>query len=277
MNYDYDYCKPAVDYLKDQAHFQPELGIILGSGLGPLANSIEDPVEVPYSDIPHFMLSTAPFQEGKMIFGKIRGKKVVCMSGRFHYYEGYDFEQLVLPVRIMILLGIRALIVTNAAGAVNRSFKPGDVMIIKDHIKLMGASPLRGANDERFGPRFFDISDIYTEKLRELAKEVGKKCHFPLKEGVYFFMPGPQYESAAEIRAIRILGGDAVGMSTVTESLTAAHAGLPVLAFSVMTNMGTGITENRLSSEEVKENTEKIAEDFSAYMEELIDVFPIEG
>lgn len=275
MNYDYEYCKKAADFLKAKTSFQPDLGIILGSGLGPLAKAIEDPVEIPYPDIPHFLLSTAPDQEGKMIFGRIRGKKVMCMSGRFHYYEGYDFNQLVLPVRVMALMGIQALIVTNAAGGVNLSFKPGDVMVIKDQIKLMGASPLWGQNEEKFGPRFFDLSDLYTKKLRDLAKEVGKKAGFPLQEGVYFFMPGPQYESSAEIKAIRLLGGDAAGMSTVTEALTAAHLGLPLLGFSLITNMGTGISENRLSAEEVKETADRVADRFSSYMADLIEALSL--
>ena len=275
MNYDYEYCKKAADFLKAKTSFQPNLGIILGSGLGPLAKAIEDPVEIPYQDIPHFLLSTAPDQEGKMIFGRIRGKKVMCMSGRFHYYEGYDFNQLGLPVRVMALMGIQALIVTNAAGGVNLSFKPGDVMVIKDQIKLMGASPLWGQNEEKFGPRFFDLSDMYTKNLRDLAKEVGKKAGFPLQEGVYFFMPGPQYESAAEIKAIRLLGGDAAGMSTVTEALTAAHLGLPLLGFSLITNMGTGISENRLSSEEVKKTADRVADQFSSYMADLIEALSL--
>ena len=275
MNYDYPYCKKAADFLKTKISFQPDVGIILGSGLGPLAKAIEEPVEIPYQDIPHFLLSTAPDQEGKMIFGKIRGKKVMCMSGRFHYYEGYDFEQLVLPVRVMALMGIKALSITHAAGGVNLSYQPGDVMVIKDQIKLMGASPLRGQNEEKFGPRFFDLSDLYTKKLRDLAKEVGKKAGFPLQEGVYFFMPGPQYESAAEIRAIRVLGGDAAGMSTVTEALTAAHLGLPLLGFSLITNTGTGISKNQLSSDEVKEMADQVADRFSSYMADLIEALSL--
>ena len=170
MKYDKEYCGKAADYLKELVPYVPEIGIVLGSGLGPLSASIEDPIEVPYTSIPNFLTSTVSSHAGKMIFGKIAGKHVMCMSGRFHYYEGYDFEQLVLPVRVMKLMGVKKLILTNAAGGANPSYKPGDIMVIKDHIKMNGASPLRGPNCEDFGPRFFDVSDMYTKSLAILAK-----------------------------------------------------------------------------------------------------------
>lgn len=270
MKYDREYCSKAADYIKSKIDFVPEIGIILGTGLGPLAEKIEDPVEIPYGDIPNFLLSTAPEHAGKMIIGKLSGKKVICMSGRFHYYEGYSYEELVLPVRVLKLMDIELLIISNAAGGVNLSYKAGDIMLIKDHIKLTGASPLRGPNDDEFGPRFFDLSDMYSKDLRDLAKQTAQQVGMDLKEGVYFFMTGPQYESAAEVRAIRMLGGDVVGMSTVTEALTAAHCGLPVLGFSVVSNMATGVSDRPLSSEDVEKVAGQVSHKFSDYIAEFL-------
>ena len=225
MNEPFAFYEKTADYVKSRAPFAPELGLILGTGLGPLAKQIEKPVEIDYRDIPNFLVSTAPDHAGKLIFGTLEGKKLVCMSGRFHSYEGYDFEQLAIPVRLFKLLGVKQLIVTNAAGGVNERYRPGDIMVISDHIKLNGASPMRGKNLPEFGDRFFDVSRMYTPRLRELALRLSKDTKLRVHEGVYFFMPGPQFETPAEIRAIRLLGGDAVGMSTVTEALTAAHCG----------------------------------------------------
>ena len=266
----YKKCLASADYLRERVPFTPELALILGSSLGPFAQQIEDPITVDYTDIPNFLRSTAPGHAGKLIFGTVSGKKVVCMSGRFHFYEGYDFEQLSIPIRVLKLLGVRAVILTNAAGAVNTSYRPGDIMVIKDHIKLMGASPMRGENADEFGSRFFDISDMYTKKLRELALECGKDSVLRLHEGVYFYMPGPQFETPAEIRAIRILGGDAVGMSTVTEALTAAHCGMPVLGLSVMTNMAAGVLEQPLTSAEVDETGARISAPFSELVKKIV-------
>lgn len=272
MNYDYEYCSKASDYLKTKINFVPEIGIILGTGLGPLAADIEDPVEIPYKDIPNFLLTTNAAHAGKMIFGTISGRKVMCMSGRFHSYEGYSFEQLVIPVRVMKLMGVQKLILTNAAGAVNASYAPGDIMIISDQIKFNGASPLCGLNDERFGPRFFDVSNMYDEELREKAWVLAKESPLTFHEGVYFFMPGPQFETPAEIRAIRTLGGDAVGMSTVTEALTAAHCGIPVLGLSLISNMAAGMEKVVLSDEDVQAQAQKVAVDFSAYVKKLVGI-----
>lgn len=269
-SYTSEYFEKCADWIRERAPFTPEIGIVLGSGLGPLAQSIEAPVEIPYREIPGFLVSTVASHAGKLIFGTVGGKKVVCMSGRFHSYEGYEFEELVIPVRVLKLLGIRALILTNAAGAVNTSYKPGDIMIITDHIKLNGPSPLRGRNVPEFGDRFFDISDMYTKELRDLAISCKGESKLTIHEGVYFFMPGPQFETPAEVRAIRMLGGDAVGMSTVTEALTAAHCSLPVLGLSVMSNMAAGILKQPLTTEEVDEVTGMISVHFSAYVTEII-------
>ena len=270
MSYQYeDYCKIA-DFIKERMPFEPELGLILGTGLGPFAKEIEDPFYLEYKDIPGFLVSTAPGHAGKLIFGTISGKKVVCMAGRFHSYEGYSFEQLSIPVRVLKLLGIQKLILTNAAGAVNLNYHPGDIMIINDHLKLTGDSPMKGPNVSEFGDRFFDISNMYDKELIEVAKTCAEGTGLTIREGVYMFFTGPQFETPAEIRAARILGADAVGMSTVTEALTAAHCGLPVLALSVMTNMAAGITKSKLTQDEVEEVGDMIATRFSDYMKKIV-------
>lgn len=268
--YTYNYFKESADYILSKINYQPEIAIILGTGLGTLADEIIDPVVVDYKDIPNFLVSTVQSHAGKLIIGELYGKKVVCMSGRFHYYEGYDFEQLVIPVRVMHLLGVKTIILTNAAGAVNTSYKPGEIMIIKDHIKLMGASPMRGPNMEEFGPRFFDVSDMYTEELRHVAKECAETIGMKINEGVYYFCPGPQFETPAEIRAIRTLGGDAVGMSTVTEALTAAHCGMRVLGLSLITNMAAGVLNQPVTSEEVDETGAMASNQFKEFISEIL-------
>lgn len=268
--FDYKYYKESADYVLSKVDFKPEIAIILGTSLGPIADEIENPVVIEYEDIPNFLISTVKSHAGKLILGELMGKKVVCMSGRFHYYEGYSFEELAIPVRVLHLLGVSTIILTNAAGAVNTSYKPGDIMIIKDHIKLMGASPMRGANIEEFGPRYFDVTDMYTKDLRNLAKKCADKIGIKLHEGVYYFCPGPQFETPAEIRAIRILGGDAVGMSTVTEALTAAHCGMKVLGLSLITNMAAGVLDQPITSEEVDEIGAKVSKTFIQIVREIV-------
>lgn len=270
MSYTYEYFQKSADYVKSIVPYTPEVAIVLGSCLGPFADTIEDPIVINYKDIPNFLVSTVKSHAGKLIFGTVAGKKVVCMSGRFHSYEGYDFEQLVIPVRLFKLLGVKATILTNAAGAVNASYRPGDVMIVTDHIKLAGHSPLRGRNVDEFGPRFFDVSNMYTPALRKLALDCAEGSGLTVHEGVYFFFTGPQFETPAEIRAARILGGDAVGMSTVTEALTAAHCGMPLMCLSVMTNMAAGVLDQPLTSEEVDETAKMIAGRFSAYVAKIV-------
>ena len=270
MSYTYEYFQKSADYVKSIVPYTPEVAIVLGSSLGPFADTIEDPIVIDYKDIPNFLVSTVKSHAGKLIFGTVAGKKVVCMSGRFHSYEGYDFEQLVIPVRLFKLLGVKATILTNAAGAVNASYRPGDVMIVTDHIKLAGHSPLRGRNVDEFGPRFFDVSNMYTPALRKLALDCAEGSGLTVHEGVYFFFTGPQFETPAEIRAARILGGDAVGMSTVTEALTAAHCGMPLMCLSVMTNMAAGVLDQPLTSEEVDETAKMIAGRFSAYVAKIV-------
>lgn len=270
MEYTVEFFQKSADYVMSIIKDKPEIAIILGSGLGDFVSKIKNPIEIKYDDIPNFLVSTVASHAGKLIYGEVGGKKVICMAGRFHSYEGYDFEQLVIPVRLFKLLGVKATILTNAAGAVNKSYNVGDIMIVSDHIKLNGASPLRGKNLDFFGPRFFDVTDMYTKKLRKIALKCAEGSGLIFREGVYMFFPGPQFETPAEIRAARLLGADAVGMSTVTEALTAAHCSMPLLAFSVMTNMAAGVLNCKLSDEEVGIAAAKIADRFGAYIEKVI-------
>lgn len=270
MEYTVEFFQKSADYVMSIIKDKPEIAIILGSGLGDFVSKIKNPIEIKYDDIPNFLVSTVASHAGKLIYGEVGGKKVICMAGRFHSYEGYDFEQLVIPVRLFKLLGVKATILTNAAGAVNKSYNVGDIMIVSDHIKLNGASPLRGKNLDFFGPRFFDVTDMYTKKLRKIALKCAEGSGLIFREGVYMFFPGPQFETPAEIRAARLLGADAAGMSTVTEALTAAHCSMPLLAFSVMTNMAAGVLDCKLSDEEVGIAAAKIADRFGAYIEKVI-------
>lgn len=270
MEYTVEFFQKSADYVMSIIKDKPEIAIILGSGLGDFVSKIKNPIEIKYDDIPNFLVSTVASHAGKLIYGEVGGKKVICMAGRFHSYEGYDFEQLVIPVRLFKLLGVKATILTNAAGAVNKSYNVGDIMIVSDHIKLNGASPLRGKNLDFFGPRFFDVTDMYTKKLRKIALKCAEGSGLIFREGVYMFFPGPQFETPAEIRAARLLGADAVGMSTVTEALTAAHCSMPLLAFSVMTNMAAGVLDCKLSDKEVGIAAAKIADRFGAYIEKVI-------
>ncbi|MBC8546430.1 purine-nucleoside phosphorylase [Clostridiaceae bacterium NSJ-31] len=272
QNFTYDFYKQSADYLLARIPEPPEIALVLGSGLGPLAGELENPIVIDYRDIPNFLASTVESHAGKLIFGRLSGKRVVCMAGRFHYYEGYEFEQLAAPVRVLRLLGAHTVILTNAAGAVNTAYRVGDIMVIRDQIKLMGASPMRGANLPEFGERFFDVTRMYTPELRALALDCAKRLgqEYRMQEGVYFYMPGPQFETPAEIRAIRLLGGDAVGMSTVTEALTAAHCGMRVLGLSLMTNMAAGVLPQPLSDAEVTEAAAGAAGRFQALLREII-------
>lgn len=268
----FEFYKESADYILDRIPERPEIAMILGSCLGGLADEITDKIIIDYKDIPNFLISTVKSHAGKLIFGKLGGKNVVCMSGRFHYYEGYEFEELSQPVRVFKLLGVKKLILTNAAGAINKSFKVGDLMIVNDHIKLTGASPVRGRNIEEFGDRFFDVSDMYTKELRDKAWKCVKRLgqEYRTHDGVYFYATGPQFETPAEIKAMRILGGDAVGMSTVTEAITAAHCGIEVLGLSLMTNMAAGVLPQKLSAEEVDVAAEDAAERFKELIREIV-------
>ena len=233
--------------------FQPKVLLILGSGLGFLGDEVEDPIVVPYSEVPHMKYSTAPGHKGQFVFGRLGGQDVAVMQGRLHTYEGWDFDDVSYPVRVLRLLGAETLLVTNAAGAVNESFSAGDIMLITDHIKLFGVSPLCGPNVEEFGPRFPDVSNVYTNALQEVARKSAAEAGVALRQGVYMYFPGPQFETPAEVRMARILGADAVGMSTVPESIVASHCGMKVLGLTLCTNMAAGILPQPLSGEEVME------------------------
>jgi purine-nucleoside phosphorylase len=249
---------------------KPEIGLILGSGLNDLAGEIADPVILPYGEIPHFPSSTAPGHKGQLVLGTLEGKMVLAMQGRFHYYEGYPMDTIVFPIRIMKLLGVKTIIVTNAAGGVNTSFEPGDLMVIEDHIKMGEGHPLIGPNDDAFGPRFPDMSRAYTPELAALAHETAQELGQKLKKGVYAFMTGPSYETPAEIRMLRVLGADAVGMSTVPEVIAASHCGLNVLGISCISNMAAGILDRPITEEEVMEAGRMVREKFAALLRRII-------
>ena len=259
MNEQMQKINEAYEYLKTQLPFQPEIAIILGSGLGPLGKEVENPMIIDYANIPHFPVSTVVGHEGKLICGTIENKKVLVMQGRFHYYEGHDIQTTTLPIRVFRKLGITKLFVTNAAGGIKEDLNPGTIALITDHISFMCPSPLRGENLDEFGPRFKDMTEVYSLKLRNLAKEVSKKLNIPLKEGVYAFFRGPMYETPAEIRGIRAVGADMVGMSTVPEAIVARHSGMETLGISLITNKAAGLSHSELSHEEVTE-TANIAE-----------------
>ena len=251
--------------------FRPEVLLILGSGLGSLGDQVEDPMIVPYGDVPHMKRSTVPDHKGQFVFGSLAGRRVAVMQGRLHTYEGWSFADVSYPVRVLRLLGAQTLLVTNAAGAVNTSFSAGDIMLITDHIKLFGVSPLCGPNVEEFGPRFPDVSAVYTPALREIARRAAEHLGIGLREGVYMYFPGPQFETPAEVRMARLLGADAVGMSTVPEAIVAAHCGMRVLGFTLCTNMAAGVLDQPLSGEEVLSAAEEARPRFGALVKACLE------
>ncbi len=227
-----------VKFINEKTNFKPEIGIVLGSGLGNLTADITIEHELPYEDIPNFPVSTVEGHKGALIFGTLNDKKIVAMQGRFHYYEGYDIKTTVFPIRVMKYLGVHTLIVSNASGGVNPSFKVGDIMIINDHINAFPEHPLRGHNDERFGPRFVNMNEVYSKDLIEKAHRIAKFKNYDIKEGVYYGLQGPTFETLAEYKMVRILGGDCVGMSTVPEVIVARHMDMKVFGISVISDMG---------------------------------------
>jgi purine-nucleoside phosphorylase len=243
--------KESSNYIAGKYKLRPEVGIVLGSGLGNLVNEINVEVEIDYDDIPHFAISTVEGHHGKLIFGELSGKRIVAMAGRFHFYEGYTAAEVAYPIRVLKLLGINHLLISNAAGGVNPSFKVGDIMIITDHISFATVNPLIGANIPSFGARFPDMSEPYKKSLVAKAKSIAANEGIELKQGVYFGVTGPTFETRAEYKMIRLLGGDAVGMSTVQEVIVANHMGLPVLAMSVITDIGIREEENQITHEDV--------------------------
>ncbi len=241
----------AVSFIKTLYKETPAIGIVLGSGLGSFTGEIEIEREIPYSDIPNFPVSTVEGHSGKLIFGKLSGKKVVAMAGRFHYYEGYSTQEVVFPIRVMKYLGISTLLISNAAGGMNAGFKVGDLMIINDHISMLTLNPLLGKNEEAFGTRFPDMSEPYKKDMIDKALAIAATAGYEVKQGVYVGVTGPTFETRAEYKLLRIIGGDAVGMSTVQEVIAAVHMGLPVFAMSVITDIGIREEENTITHEEV--------------------------
>lgn len=258
-------------FILDKGIKEIEFGMILGSGLGELADEIEDAIKIPYDTIPFFPVSTVVGHAGQLVYGTLSGKKVLAMQGRFHFYEGHSMQTVTYPVRVMGALGAHSVIVTNACGGVNESFVPGDLMLISDHINFTGTNPLIGPNEDEIGPRFPDMSQAYTPAYRESAKEVANKLGLDLKEGVYMGYSGPTYETPAEIKMSRVMGADAVGMSTVPEVIVAAHGGLNVLGISCITNLAAGMQAN-LNHEEVVETTERVKQSFKALVKETLAV-----
>ncbi|WP_416827093.1 purine-nucleoside phosphorylase [Ectobacillus polymachus] len=266
----YELIEQAADYLRHKCKNIPKLGLILGSGLGVLADEIESPVKVSYGNIPGFPVTTVEGHAGQLVFGTLKGVSVVAMQGRFHYYEGYEMNSVTFPVRVMKAIGVETLLVTNAAGGIQTSFAPGDLMIIRDHINFMGTNPLIGPNESDLGTRFPDMSEAYANDLRQIAKDAAKRLHIDVQEGVYLAVTGPSYETPAEIHMFRTLGADAVGMSTVPEVIVARHSGIKVLGISCITNMAAGILNQPLNHEEVIETTERVKANFLSLVKEIV-------
>ena len=262
-----------VEVIREMTSFQPEAALVLGSGLGGFGEMVEDALRIPYASIPGFPVSTVPGHAGQFILGYVRGVPVIVMQGRVHYYEGYPMEDVVMPIRIMGMLGAKKLILTNAAGGVNTAFTPGDLMLLEDHISAFVPNPLRGENLDALGTRFPDMSCVYDRHLRQAAEQAAESRGIALQKGVYLQWPGPNYESPAEIRMFRTLGADAVGMSTVCEAIAARHMGLRVCAVSCITNMACGILPQPLSHEEVQETANRVREKFESLILEMIGRF----
>lgn len=266
----YDRATRAANFIREQYKSELEIGIVLGSGLGAFADKIEESVKIPYAEIPHFARSTVEGHAGRLVLGKVEGVNVVAMQGRFHFYEGYSLEEVTFPHRVMGLLGIKSLILTNAAGGINVDFEPGMLMLICDHLNLLGTNPLIGRNDERFGQRFPDMSYVYDRDYQELAMQEANSLGIKMRRGVYAALTGPSYETPAEIRLFRIFGADAVGMSTVPEAIVARQMGIKVLGISCITNLAAGVTDEPINHEEVMETGERVKETFKELLRRII-------
>ena len=262
----------AAEYIRSRVALRPTVGLVLGSGLGDYADTLEDAVRIPYAQIPNFPVPSIPGHTGALVFGKKSGTEVVVMQGRIHYYEGLSQQEITLPIRVLAALGVKTVVLTNACGGVNLQFKPGDLMLIADHINYSGANPLIGPNYDAFGPRFPDMSDLYTASLRAAIKEKAAAAGIPLQEGVYAMYSGPNYETPAEIRMFRILGADTVGMSTVPEALVAGHCGMQVVGVSCVTNMAAGVLPVKLSHAEVTETANRVSATFRTLIDLIITV-----
>lgn len=255
-----------VEKIRERTDLTPRTALILGSGLGELARRVTSPQAVSYQELPGFPVSTVSGHEGRFVLGFLEGEPVIVMQGRVHFYEGYSMEQVVLPVRVMHALGAKRLILTNAAGGISPALSPGDLMLLTDHLSFLVSSPLIGPNEPRFGPRFPDMSEAYSKRLRALCQEAALEAGVPLREGVYLQVKGPQYETPAEIRAFAALGADAVGMSTACEAIAAGHLGMEVCGVSCITNLAAGLSKKPLSHEEVGETARKTAQSFQSLL-----------
>jgi len=269
MDY-YDKVKDAADAVRGRLVEVPQVGIVLGSGLGDFAKSLTDAVTMPYGTLPHWPASRVIGHEGTLVVGKSAGKTIAALAGRCHAYEGHDMATVTFAVRVLGMLGVKTVILTNAAGGVNTGFSQGALMVIDDHINLMGANPLVGTNDERFGPRFPDMTDIYSARLRAVADRAGKAINLLLPHGIYVAVLGPSYETPAEIRYLRTIGADAVGMSTVPEAIVARHMKMEVLGISCITNMAAGVLPHPLDHDDVMETARRIRGQFIALLEGVI-------
>ena len=267
-----DKINAAAAYILSAVSLRPTVGMVLGSGLGDFADTLEDPVRIPYAQIPNFPVPTIAGHAGALVFGRKQGKDVVVLQGRIHYYEGLSQKEITLPIRVLAAIGVKQLVLTNACGGVNLSFTPGDLMLISDHINYSGSNPLIGPNLDAFGPRFPDCSDIYTARLRRIIREKAAEAGIELQEGVYAMYSGPNYETPAEIRMFRILGADTVGMSTVPEALVAAHCGMEVVGISCITNMAAGILPQKLSHAEVTEVAARVHDKFQRLLDIVLTV-----
>ena len=261
----------SIAYIRSKTDLQPSIALILGSGLGPLGDAVENPVVIPYGDIPHFKVSTAPGHAGRMLIGRLQGKTVLCMQGRLHFYEGYTMQEVTYPVRVMAALGVKNLMLTNACGGLDPTFIPGDLMVVTDHINFMGTNPLIGPNEDDFGTRFPDMTRVYTREYVQLAKNCAAELSVPLRAGVYISYSGPSFETPAEIRMMQGFGGQAVGMSTVPEAIVAAHSGMNVLAIACITNLAAGILDVPLSGEEVMVAAAKASGNFVALLRSIVE------
>lgn len=260
----------SAEYIKRLIGSTPDIAIILGSGLDRIVGKMTEKVVIPYRDIPNFPVSTVSYQKGELVSGMLAGKKVLAMNGRFHYYEGWEMWQTAYPIAVMKLLGIEKMIITNAAGGIGDNVDPGDLVLITDHIKFMADSPLRGANLDEFGVRFPDMQNVYDREMMNTAEVIAKEYGISVTRGVYAYMAGPQYETPAEIRALKTMGADVVGMSTVAEVIVAAHCGIKVLCISCVSNKAAGITGNPLTEEEVLETAASIAAGFETLVTEAV-------
>ncbi len=259
-----------VEGIRQQTGFVPRTALVLGSGLGGFGEKIQLEAVVDYHQIPGFPVSTVPGHQGRFLFGFVEGEPVVVMQGRVHYYEGYSMEDVVLPIRVMQALGARRLILTNASGGINPTFQAGDLMVLTDHISSFVPSPLIGPNEEAFGPRFPDMTEVYSRRLREKVLAAGEKLGIPLRQGVYLQTTGPQYETPAEIKLYAALGASAVGMSTACEAIVARHLGMEICGISCVTNLAAGLSSAPLSHKEVQETADRVAQQFQGLLWELI-------